>query len=187
MASLVEIFNRSLKLLGADVITDISEDTKEAEACRTAWPTLRDSILRSHPWNCAIKRINLVQNVDEPLDDYKYSYQLPTNCLRVINTFPESRFSVEQNLILSNENELGIKYIFRQEDTTKYDPSLVEVFVYGLAAELCYQFTASTSREDSLMVKMEDRLAEARRNDGREGVIKDPRRSNWLRAKMGGS
>ena len=59
MPSVVEICNEAMDLLGAATITSLDENSKEARLCNRRFSTVRDAVLRSHPWNCLIKRITL--------------------------------------------------------------------------------------------------------------------------------
>ncbi len=50
------IANVALSRLGAERIASISEDTENARLINAVYGTLRDEVLRAHPWNFAIKR-----------------------------------------------------------------------------------------------------------------------------------
>lgn len=185
MASIIDICNMALGMIGVGDITSLNDSSKESKACKLAWPIVRDEILRSHPWNCATKRVSLTPLVDTPEFNWDYQYQLPSDCLRVIKVNPESQYQVEQRKVLSNEIDLQIEYIFRQEDPTAYDSALVSAFSYSLASKIAYQFNASTSQVDYLSTQAEDKLADARSADAREGTPEDPRPASWLQAKLG--
>ncbi len=70
MASKVEICNSALNMLGANNITDITEDSKNARLLNQRYDPVRDAIFRSHAWNCLIKRIQLAQDTDTPTHEY---------------------------------------------------------------------------------------------------------------------
>ncbi|EBA0378294.1 hypothetical protein FIX59_23640, partial [Salmonella enterica] len=59
MTSSVSICSNALLALGAHPINDFDEDTDHARLCANLYPTVRNKLLRSHPWNCAIKRVVL--------------------------------------------------------------------------------------------------------------------------------
>ena len=52
--TLVSISNRALTFLGAQPITSLEDDTKEARSCNRMIAQSRDSVLRSHAWNFAV-------------------------------------------------------------------------------------------------------------------------------------
>ena len=63
MASVIEICNSALLQLGAQAITSLTENSKNARLCNARFNTVRDSVFRSHPWNSLIKRQKLAADV----------------------------------------------------------------------------------------------------------------------------
>ena len=57
MASIVDICNGSLNQLGATTIVSLTEDSKNARLCNARFTQIRDSVFRSHPWNCLQNKI----------------------------------------------------------------------------------------------------------------------------------
>ena len=88
MASVVDICNSALNLLGASTISALTEDTKNARLCNQRYEPIRNRVFRSHNWNCLIKRVQLAADSTGPVVEYTYGYTLPSDCLRVmaINT-----------------------------------------------------------------------------------------------------
>ena len=66
MASIVDICNGSLNQLGATTIVSLTEDSKNARLCNARFTQIRDSVFRSHPWNCLKKRLELSSSTDTP-------------------------------------------------------------------------------------------------------------------------
>jgi hypothetical protein len=62
MASVVDICNGALNQLGASTILSLTEDSKNARLCNARYTQVRDSLFRSHPWNCLIKRVELAKD-----------------------------------------------------------------------------------------------------------------------------
>jgi hypothetical protein len=54
-----EICNSALIKCGSKPISSITDSNKRAELCTTMYPKVRDKLLRSHPWNFAIRRMPL--------------------------------------------------------------------------------------------------------------------------------
>jgi len=67
MASETDICNRALSRLGqgrlAGLVTDTSDTSKARKACDDAYETIRNEVLRSHPWNCLGARVQLKAGV----------------------------------------------------------------------------------------------------------------------------
>lgn len=186
MASVVEINNKALSLVGAKQIESLDEESTEARACRLHWPQLRDQVLRGHPWNCAMERVSFVRNAETPAYEYAYYYQLPANCLFVYEVYPEQLFEVEGRKIMANSETLSGKIVTKQTDTSKYDPQLSAAFSYLLAAELAYLLTSSTSLVGELKAIGKDLLSDAKASDSLEGRQPNRRNTKWVSAKYGG-
>ena len=86
MASVVDICNSALNMIGASNILALTEDSKAARICNQRYTFVRDSVFRSHPWNCLIRRVSLTPDSETPEFDFSHQYTLPTDpfCLRVL-------------------------------------------------------------------------------------------------------
>ena len=67
MASIVDICNSALNLLGASTISALTEDSKNARLCNQRFEPVRNRVFRSHNWNCLITRIQLAQDSTGPV------------------------------------------------------------------------------------------------------------------------
>ena len=181
MTSVVEICNSALNILGANNITALTEDSKNARLCNQRYEPLRDAVFREHTWNCLIKRVELAQDTDTPTHEYSYQYQLPSDCIRVLslggyhngsssNLDGGQKFKVEGRKILTDEETVYLIYSARITDPTQYDTLLIESLVSRLAAELCYAVTSSTSLAVALKSDYQEKLRLARHADATEGT-----------------
>jgi hypothetical protein len=84
MASVVDICNSALNLLGASTISALTDDTKNARLCNQRYEPIRNRIFRSHNWNCLIKRVQLAKDSTSPVVEFAHQYTLPSDCLRVL-------------------------------------------------------------------------------------------------------
>lgn len=183
MASVVDICNKALSLIGQEAIVSLDDTTPQAYACRTHWSVLRDEILRGHPWNCATKRALLGRLVEIPAFEYSYYFQLPSDCLMVKELFPKQEFEVEGGLLLCNSETASIKYVRSEDDSTKYDPQLSAAFSFLLAAELAYQTTSSASLSEGYRAIGKEKLLDAKASDSFEGRKSEKRGGRFLNAK----
>jgi len=184
MPSVVDICNEAMDLLGAATITALTENSKEARLCNRRFETVRDAVLRSHPWNTAIRRASLAQDSDAPAFGFTYQYTLPTDpyCLRVLSFWNSNvdseiaaydsqvMFKIEGRKVLSNESTCKITYLARVTDTEEYDSLLSSTIAHKLAAETAYAITGSTTVSQAMQQLYEVRLREARSIDAMEGV-----------------
>lgn len=176
MSSLVEIYNMALAELGAEAILSTDEGSTNADLCNRFYPIVRDSVLRSHPWNCAIYRQDLSRLVAAPIFEYTYQYQLPSDpyCLRVLGIEDESEdtnYKIEGRYLLTDEDAVAIKYIGRVTDPNQFDSLLTEAIGLRLASRLALPVTGNRALAEMMEVLYRASLQEARTVDGMEGTI----------------
>lgn len=173
MASEVDIINSSLNMVGASNIISRGEDSKSARITNQRYDYVRDAVLRAHPWNCAIKRVEVAADSDTPAFGYTYQFTLPTDpyCLRVLGLdYMDIDFSVEGRKIHSDESTINLKYIARVTDPNEYDQLLIEAIAARLAADTSFALVQSTSLTGTMFTLYEQKLSEARFVDATEGT-----------------
>ena len=184
MPSVVDICNEAMDLLGAATITALTENSKEARLCNRRFETVRDAVIRAHPWNVAITRATLAKDATAPAFGFTNQFTLPTDpyCLRVLSFWNSNvdsdvaaydsqvMFKIEGRKVLSNEGSCKITYLARFTDTEQYDPLLSSTIAHKLAAETAYAITGSNSVTQGMQQLYELRLKEARSIDAMEGV-----------------
>lgn len=103
MATSLSICNSALIKLGAESISSLSDNNKRAKLCNAQYEVLKNKVLRAHPWNFAIKRAKLTVNAQEPSWGFYSSFDLPGDCLRVLETQGRIDFAIEGNLLSIKE------------------------------------------------------------------------------------
>lgn len=171
----VEICNRALDAIGAEIITNLTEGTRPAGLCARYFPQLRDDILRSHPWNCALRRIALAADPEPPAFGFGNRYVLPTDCLRVLKVGgdedPSVTWQVEGGAIVTDEAApLHVLYIRRVTEAGLLDPLLVSAIAARLAMELAMPLRGNTQIRQQMEKEFRDRIRVARSADGQEGT-----------------
>ena len=179
MASVVNICNSALNLIGASTISALTEDTKNARLCNQRYEPVRNRVFRSHNWNCLIKRVQLAQNSTAPVIEYSYAYALPSDCLRVLKIHNATTDSIASNLdykiegknIVTDETTVYVVYIALDTDPNNYDAYLREAISHQLAADMCYAITNNATLANNYMVRADERLREARFIDATENSL----------------
>lgn len=148
MATAVSICSNALLLLGGKTINDFNEDNDRARLASNLYPTFRDWLLRSHPWNCAVKRVALAPDQATPAFDYAYQFVLPSDWKRTLQVGQygsEVDYRHEGRLILSDDNPLYLRYI---ADVTEanWDGMLVHCAMLMMAAAMAYPITMSAAQ-----------------------------------------
>lgn len=174
-ASETSIANMALGKLGARRIIALDEESTEARACLLHYAETRDEILRHHRWNFAIKRVTLTQLPVEPLFGWRFAYQLPTDCMRVLelNGIDPGRrirpWEIEEHTLLANDEQADIRYISRVTDANQFDPLFVEAFALKLASKIARPLTGSGPLAGEMLTEYEKLTGNrARRTDAFE-------------------
>ena len=175
MASVVDICNGSLNQLGASTILTLTEDSKNARLCNARYTQVRDSLFRSHPWNCLIKRVELAKDTATPSWGFSYQFTLPADCLRVITILNyDYDYKIEGRKVLANHATVKIQYVSRVTDANEYDELLRETISASLAADIAFAVTSSNPTASNMYRLFQDKLREARFVDATEGQNTNP-------------
>ena len=168
----VSICSSALTKLGDETITSLTDDNDRARKCNLLYGSTRDSVLRSHPWNFALKRASLAALVDAPIWEYDYAYQLPADCLRLVKTNANTKdvHKIEGRQIYTDAvAPLLILYVRRVEETTDFDANFVDALIVRLAFELANVITGKKRYAEEMWGEYQTKLAHARTIDGMEG------------------
>ena len=170
MASVVDIANSALNLLGASTISALTDDSKNARLCNQRYEPVRNRVFRSHAWNCLTKRVQLAQDTTAPIVEYSYAYTLPSDCLRVLKIHTgvtdsiasDIDYKVEGRKVKTNEGTVYLVYVALVTDPNEYDVYLQEAISHQLAADIAYAVTNNATLANNYMDRADERLREAR-------------------------
>ena len=192
MASVVNMCNSALNLLGASTIAALTDDTKNARLCNQRYEPVRNRVFRSHAWNCLHKRVQLAQNSTAPVVEYDHAYALPSDCLRVLKINNGSTDSIKTALdyklegrnIVTDIDTIFLIYIALDTDPNNYDTYLRESISHQLAADLAYAITNNATLANQYMTRADERLREARFIDATENSLGTIEASEFTNARL---
>jgi hypothetical protein len=180
----VSICNLALIRCGAARISSISQDTKTAVALNAIWDMSRDIVMAAHPWNFAIKRDTLAPTATTPEYGYDYEYDLPSDCLRLLREEDSDvEYVVEDSKILSDESELIVSYIYRNENENSWSPGFANALAWYLVVQIGFTLTQQTKLVESAEKAYKLALAEARYVDASEGTPEPFETIDWVRSR----
>ena len=183
MSSTLDIINRALAEVNAPRISALDDESPYADAVAPLWVPARNYVLRAHPWPCCMARAKLNRDESTPLWEFAYAHVLPVDYAVLVEVYPQATYSIESGLILSDQEELSIKYV--STDSTLFDASLEDAIVYELASRLAMPVTSKKSLADKLEIKAKDALNRAIHTSTREQTPKNIRAHRWKDAKLG--
>ena len=192
MASVVDICNSALNLLGASTISALTDDSKNARLCNQRYEPVRNRVFRSHAWNCLHKRVQLAQNSTAPVIEYSNAYALPSDCLRVLKVHNGTTDSIASSIdyklegknIVTDEGTIYLIYIALDTDPNNYDTYLQESISHQLAADLAYAVTNNATLAEKYMTRADERLREARFVDATENSLGTVESSEFTDARL---
>lgn len=167
----VSICSNALLMLGATTINDFGEDSDAARLASNLYAQVRDAVLRSHPWNCAVKRVALAPDVLAPAFDYTYQFSQPADWLRTLQVGQygqEADFRTEGLKFLCDDNPFYLRYIFRNDQESSWDAMLIHATSLMLKAAFAYPITKSASLATSSMQDAINYLKTCRAVDGQD-------------------
>lgn len=77
----LSICSDALILLGASPISSFTEGSDAAQACDRLYPDLRDTMLSTYVWSWTLKKSQIARLSTDPINEWKYAYQLPGDML----------------------------------------------------------------------------------------------------------
>ena len=149
----VLICSTALLELGSRPINSFDEDNEGARLCANMYGSVRDEMLRQHPWNFAKKRVTIAPLTTPPAFGYAHAYQLPSDFIRMIEInglheasgvgFPPG-YTIENGKILTNASRINLRYIFRNDQPNQWDAAFVRLMVTAMRKALAYAITRDT-------------------------------------------
>lgn len=200
MATQVGICNQALSLIGvAKEIANIeTEKSAEAQACRRFYDDTLDEVLRDFPWPHAMVTTALGLVAEDPNDEWKFSYQYPTDCLmahRILSALrPETRssripykigYASTGRLIYTDREDAELQYTVRNVDPTTYPPDFSFCLALLLAAKIAPRLTAGDpfSIMNKVMAMYEAQKMRARGNAANEEQPDEEADAEMIRAR----
>ena len=184
----LDICNSALIKIGADLISDLTANTKEARLCNHQYPRVVKAILRSSPWAFAIKRVSLTPVViDQEFGD-ENCFQLPADCVRVWKLDDRhAKFKIEgRYLKTSDVGTANIYYVSKAVTPAEYDDSFSEAVACALAADLAYPMTQSDALKQGLLSQAEFYINQARSFNSQEQTPENFEFDSFINARIGG-
>lgn len=169
--SAVSICSNALLDVGAQTIASFDEASDRATIVANRWESVRDAVLRSHPWNCAVRRVILAPEVGTPAFDYAYAFALPGDWLRTLQVGEygqEIDYKTESGTILAHVTALRLRYIWKNTEPASWDSMLVEGMTRAMAAAIAYPITQSASLAELKEQTFRDFMRQTRAVDGQD-------------------
>jgi hypothetical protein len=175
--SKVQLSSNALIQLGADPIASFDEDSTEAAVASNLYDTSYLAMLSSHRWNFATKKAQLARLAATPTNEYSYQFQLPTDMVMLITTYPASTYRILGDKLYSNFDTASIDYIFKVTEDN-FPAYFVKAFEFYLAMQFAIPITEDLNKRSEMEKTYEKESRKARYADSQSApatpIIDDP-------------
>lgn len=190
MASVTDVANRALQMLGEGRITSLTENSPAAREVDASYEIIRDAELRRNVWGFATSRATLAASATAPAFEYSYAFPVPSDFLRLHpRAEDETDWSVENvsgvgTCILTNDGtSIKVRYVARITDAGLFDALFVEALAARLAFELCERITNSSLKKKDAWEIYRASVADAKRVNAIEKISGTPPEDLWITAR----
>lgn len=185
----IDIINMALLLIGAEKINAITDATKSARLAGSVYNVVvNETFELPIKWKFATTRAELTAYSTDPISGYDHQYELPSGFVRVVALIDEGGDDVEYawtrelfvaisgeneteyNMLLTNEDQVFIKYIRMREDVSKWPASFVRLVCIGIAILLSEPLKQKTAQKNQLLQMFERAYLTAKVSDGMNDV-----------------
>ena len=185
-----DICNLALTQLGQESIDSLTAPGPKSELCNRFYSEARDWVLRKHPWNCALVRVELDSDdeyLPAPAWGYTSAFKLPTDFLRMHKVqYPSDKWAIEGQTLVCNASSINITYIRSMSTVSHMDPMLAQAIAYKLAMMIAPKLIGtSTEKSQSLMREYKEIIADAKLQDCIESEVERAYSGTLLNARYG--
>lgn len=197
MSTQTGLINRALVRIGKARIASFEEQSPSAQAVRDIWNDVRQSAIRAHPWNFAIRRTSLSPVDGTPPFGWTYRFRKPAaqndhqGWLRTLGVYEDADEAVvpawdaEGPYILADVDLIYLRFVADITNVSNWDPLFAEALSLKLASELAVALANSSQLHDTLGQLAERAFARARAVDGMDGKPIDIPMGTWEQARFG--
>ncbi len=145
------VANMGAAILDEPSLTSLDDPTAYGRLVAREFGYTRDEILRLHPWSFNKRMASLPKDETAPAFRWDYSYQLPTDCLRLYTireyqNGAKTPYELFGRLIYTDESApLNIVYGARVTNMTLFDPLVARALGCRLALIAAQRITGKTN------------------------------------------
>lgn len=156
MASKIDVLSNALRKLGHASVSALDEDEPTIMAS-DAYEVIYPSLLVRHRWRFASKKAQLAKLTSSPINEWANAFQIPTDCLQTIGTYPRAAYEIYGDKIYTNQGSLELDYIYAVNigDVPAYFQRALE---YAVAADVAEGMTSNTSLVQAMNDRAEHEL-----------------------------
>jgi hypothetical protein len=156
--SRISIISTGLLLLGEKPLTALNDNRYGATVGVGLFDLLFEDEIQSNTWRFAHTKKSLSRLVAEPLNQYKYSFLIPPDCLVPSHVWPRADYEIFGRHLWTNQSAVDLDYRFK--------PEIAEVpayFALLLSYRLAYNMVNPVTEGAASKVEIMKRLYDVQR------------------------
>lgn len=140
--SKIDLISKAAILCGEPPVQALDEDRYAVTVGSSLFEITFENELQSNRWRFATKKGALSQLVDEPLNEWRYAYQLPTDMLLPITVYPPGKYEIYADHLYTDLSSVEMDYLFKPE-ITSCPAYFCQLMVYAMARDMIKPITES--------------------------------------------
>lgn len=140
----ISLISKALVLLGEKPCNTLSDDRYGVTVGANMFELLYEAELQNNGqgWHFCRAKKNLSRLFEEPLNEYKYAYQLPSDMLLPVGTYPKIEYEIYGDRVYTHASAVGFEYKFKP-DISRLPAYFSLLMVYCLARNMAKPVTES--------------------------------------------
>ena len=163
----VAICSNALLLLGDDTISSFDEEKLGAKVSKNLYETTLLALFAEYSWNFATKNDVLTKLSAAPSNRWDFAYQLPTDHIRTITTYPTTTYDIVGDKLYANEDNLTLDYMYRTDESF-FPPLFREALELHLASKFAIPVTENATNAELYFNLASKKFSKAKLVDSQE-------------------
>lgn len=200
MASQTDIFNQALTLMGEDVVVSPSDGSRQQLVLSAVYDLIRLGELRANRWKFSLTRQVIPALTNPPANTpYSYGYQLPNNCLKVLDVNGlrqslgmynyrsglEKLYEFQGSILITNiAAPITLHFVQDISVTTAFDPLFINALSAALAKKCAQKLTQSNLIKTDCAKEYKDAIAVAKMQDAIEKLPEGIADDSWVTSRL---
>lgn len=160
----IDLCSKALLLIGANAIQSFDDGSRESDVCSSIYELVRDTLIANRLWGFTLEQRNLARINETPLRDWKYSYALPAEILRIKKVSNSKDFEIVRGKLYSNSPSLSVDCQVAI-DAAEMPPYFQAALISELASKLSVSLLGDASKYNLFSAMAQKDLINARLAD----------------------
>jgi hypothetical protein len=156
----IGLISQALILCGEAPTDSLAEDRHGVTVGANLFELVYEDELQSNRWRFAMATRACSRVNDTPLNEWQYSYQIPTNCLLPIGVYPVQPYEIYGDKIYTNATSVTLEQLTKPE-ITEVPAYFALLLTYALAKNMIKPITESDAGERIMTRRYNEQRARA--------------------------